>query len=57
MKVYDIPEGATFRPCRECRAPITFVQSEKGKALPVTRDGVSHYATCSNPKRFSRGQK
>lgn len=56
MKRYDIPEGAVFRPCQECRTPITFVRSDKGKSLPVTKDGISHYATCTNPKRFSKAR-
>ena len=57
MKTYPIPEGAVFRPCQACRTPITFVKTEKGAKMPVTRDGVSHYATCSSPKRFSKGKK
>lgn len=53
-KRYDIPSGTVFRPCRGCKTPIAFVKTEKGKQMPVTKDGVSHYATCSNPKRFSK---
>ena len=52
-KVYDIPEDAVYKPCRACQTPITFVQTENGKQMPVTKDGVSHYASCTQPKRFS----
>lgn len=49
---YDV-KGLVFRPCDACKEPIAFVKSDKGKTLPVTMDGMSHYLTCSNPKRFS----
>lgn len=53
-QVYEIPDGATFRACKACQTPITFVTTAKGKQMPVTRDGVSHYLTCTEPKRFSK---
>lgn len=56
-KTYPIPEGATFRPCRSCRTPITFIKTETGSSLPITREGVSHYTNCDDPKRFSKGAK
>lgn len=62
MKQYPIPADAVFRPCAECRTPITKIVSrhkDNGDPvyLPVTKDGVSHFATCTNPKRFSKGGK
>ncbi len=61
-KTYPIPEGAVFRPCQECRTPITKIVTryrDDGKPvyLPVTREGVSHFTNCTNPKRFSKGDK
>jgi hypothetical protein len=51
--VYPVSADAVYRPCRACRTPITFVVTERGAKMPVTRDGVSHYRTCTEPKRFS----
>lgn len=47
-------QGASFKPCRGCGEPITFVQSNAGKKLPVTRAGYSHYLDCPDAKSFSR---
>lgn len=48
--------GLIFRPCRACKTPIAFVKSDKRKTLPVTADGISHYLTCTDQKRFSRSK-
>lgn len=53
---YDV-RGLVFRPCNACRTPIAFVRSDKGKIMPVTADGMSHYLTCTDQKRFSRQRR
>lgn len=54
------PEGyQPFRVARcrapECGALILFAISRLGRTAPFNRDGVSHFATCTQAKRF-RGE-
>lgn len=63
-KAWPIPPNAVYRPCEEetCRMLITKIVTRldgNGNPvyLPVTRDGRSHFETCTNPKRFSRSGK
>jgi hypothetical protein len=54
-------------PCRACAATIYFLRTKKGHSIPVdiatVQPGdvdfdparhVSHFATCSDPKRFRK---
>lgn len=59
-KAWPIPPNAVYRPCEEetCKMLITQIVTRldgNGKSvyLPVTRNGQSHFETCTNPKRFS----
>lgn len=53
--------------CRACDAPIVFFKTASGRAIPIdaatVKPGdqlydpgrhVSHFKTCTDPKRFSR---
>lgn len=51
---YTLPPDAKFRASRACGAMIAFVRTPTGNAMPVDRDGRSHYQTCDDPQRFSR---
>lgn len=56
--VYEIPTGAPRALCRACGYPIVFIVTPKGKRMPVDAEGdkrgQSHFATCSDPKRFRK---
>ena len=56
--LFEIPARAEIVRCRACGAKITFILTEKGKRMPVTIEGPSagqsHFATCSDPKRFRK---
>lgn len=49
--------GLTFKPCRDCRTPIAFTKTDKGKLMPVERDGTPHWGSCTNAKRFRKGKE
>ena len=51
---FDIPASAIPTECRGCNALIYWIRTEKGKAMPVNPDGVSHFATCPDAKEFRR---
>jgi hypothetical protein len=71
---YDVPKGARASECnsRQCRATIFWTVTDTGARMPVDCDvpggyepnsdeaghGVSHFATCADPQRFSgRGKR
>jgi hypothetical protein len=46
---------ALHKVCSACKKTIYFIKNPKTRQLvPVNADGTSHFATCSDPKRFSR---
>lgn len=51
---YEIPAGTPEKSCRACGGAIFFIPTAKGKQMPVDADGTSHFATCSDPKRFRK---
>jgi hypothetical protein len=57
-KSYPIPANADRARCRACGHAIAFIFTEKGKRMPVNlagdKQGQSHFATCSDPKRFRK---
>lgn len=53
-KKFAIPPGTPAVGCRACGARIQFVETDKGRRMPVNTDGTSHFATCSDPKRFRK---
>lgn len=66
---YDVPAGAREAQCREatCKATIYWTLTSNGKKVPVDCEvdggyeptdrepgrGVSHFATCTAPNKFS----
>jgi hypothetical protein len=40
--------------CRDCALPIDFVETRRGKLMPVDRDGTVHFSTCPARRRMSR---
>lgn len=51
---FEIPAGALARSCRGCGAPVYWITTAAGKAMPVDLDGVSHFATCPQAAKFRR---
>jgi hypothetical protein len=56
--VFEIPKQTSTVRCRACNASIVFVETERGRRMPVdtvgeTR-GQSHFASCSDPRRFRK---
>ena len=43
--------------CRSCDAPIKFVKTEAGKRSPQNPDGTSHFASCPQGERWSKGER
>jgi hypothetical protein len=66
---YPIPAGTPERGCQACDEPMFFIETPRGARMPVSCDidgaypptatsagqGISHYITCTNPERFSKG--
>jgi hypothetical protein len=56
--VFEIPKQTSPLRCRACGAPIVFVETDKGRRMPVDtvgeKRGQSHFASCSDPKRFRK---
>ncbi len=46
--------GIERKECKACGAAIYFVASPKGKRIPYTEDGVSHFADCPHANNFRR---
>lgn len=42
------------RDCRGCGQQIWMVKLANGKTMPVSQDGVSHFADCPNAAEFRR---
>jgi len=61
---YILPEHAYHTVCKSCGAPMAFIKTPAGKALPLslrtaeTRDGVTyglaHFADCPQAKEWSK---
>jgi len=61
---YMLPDSAYLTTCASCGAPMAFVRTPAGKAMPLslatveTRDGVryaiSHFADCPNSREWSK---
>lgn len=54
--VYEIPKGAKSKLCG-CGTRIWFVKTPAGERMPVTQDGVSHFATCPDAGKHSRKKR
>lgn len=40
--------------CRGCSADIQFVETARGKLMPIDPDGTSHFATCPQVTQFRK---
>lgn len=47
-KLLDLVGATTELPCQSCGRRIRFITTKKGKFMPITVDGVSHFADCPN---------
>ncbi len=56
MPAIEIPDTAPRKPCAECKAPLAMVYNPvTNRIIPVSlATGLSHFADCPNPARFSR---
>ena len=52
-RIYDV-STQTFRPCRSCREPITFMATDYGRYTPVERDGRIHWPNCPDAKSWRK---
>lgn len=41
-----MPDDAGKAVCRNCKAPIWWVTTPRGKKMPLDHDGESHWSTC-----------
>jgi len=40
--------------CKKCDAPIWFIKSKNNVFMPITEDGLNHFADCSAAKDFRK---
>lgn len=40
--------------CKSCGAEINWVKTESGKFTPINLDGLTHWATCPDAKKFKK---
>jgi hypothetical protein len=48
--VYEVPTHKKASKCRSCQGEIWWVKTKKGKNVPVNKDGVCHFDTCSEKR-------
>jgi hypothetical protein len=48
--VYEVPTHKKASKCRSCQGEIWWVKTKKGKNVPVNKDGVCHFDTCTERK-------
>lgn len=51
---FGIPAGTKAQSCMSCGKPIYFIETPRGKRMPVDPDGAVHFSTCnkSDPGEF-----
>lgn len=49
---FEIPVGASPKSCLSCGARIFFIETARGKRMPVDPDGISHFATCTAASKW-----
>ena len=40
--------------CKKCNKPIWFIKSKNNVFMPITEDGLNHFADCSAAKDFKK---
>ena len=48
--VYEVPTNKKSSKCRSCQGEIWWVKTKKGKNVPVNKDGVCHFDTCTEKR-------
>jgi len=43
---WPIPPGTPRRSCRSCAAIVFWIETSRGRKMPLDPDGTSHFATC-----------
>lgn len=52
------PEGARgSSECRGCGATIWWIETTRGKFMPINEDGSSHFSTCPKAELFRRAKR
>lgn len=49
---FDIPHDAAPKSCLGCGARVYFIETTRGRRMPVDPDGTSHFATCKGAAKF-----
>ena len=49
---FEIPPSAQPKRCLSCGARIFWIETSRGKRMPVDPDGTSHFATCAAASKF-----
>lgn len=49
---FTIPPGTRHSFCKGCSLDIYWIETVKGKKMPVDPDGTSHFATCPQADQF-----
>jgi hypothetical protein len=63
---YEVSPGYAVRACASCGAPITWVETAAGKAIPLTvasirtidgaRYGMTHFTTCPHAREWRKAK-
>jgi hypothetical protein len=40
--------------CKSCQAPLWWITTKAGKAMPLNSDGVVHWATCPQSREWKK---
>ena len=40
--------------CKKCGEPIYFMKSKNNVFMPITKDGINHFANCPHAKYFKK---
>ena len=51
---FDIPANTPAKSCLGCGARVFFIETARGKRMPVDAGGASHFATCSAGSKFRK---
>jgi len=43
--------------CKKCNKPIWFIKSKNNVFMPITEDGINHFADCPYAKDFKKNEE